>query len=135
VAWHRFHQNIFASCSDDRLLMIWDHREKSNGPKGEKKPIFEIVAHTNEIYSLDFSPFNEFLLLSGSADETASVWDMRNLTRSLSTIQSPTVNGERGSIIKAQWSPFTSTIFATCGYGRKVDIWDLSKENLQSQNQ
>jgi hypothetical protein len=47
---------------------------------------------------------------------------MRNLTRSLST-----VNGDKGSIIKVQWSPFTSTIFATCGYGRNVDIWDLSK--------
>ena len=60
---------------------------------------------------------------------------MRNLTRSLSTIRSPTVNGERGSIIKAQWSPFTSTIFATCGYGRKVDVWDLTKDNSQGQNQ
>ncbi len=74
-------------------------------------------------------------MLTGSADETASVWDLRNLTRSLSTVRSPTVNGERGSIVKAQWSPFTSTIFATCGYGRKVDIWDLSKDNTQSQNQ
>jgi histone-binding protein RBBP4 len=66
--------------------MIWDLREKSNSAKGDKKPLFEIVAHTNEVYSLDFSPFNEFLLLSGSADETASVWDLRNLTRSLSTV-------------------------------------------------
>ena len=86
VAWHKFHKNIFGSCSDDRLLMIWDLREKSNSAKGDKKPLFEIVAHTNEVYSLDFSPFNEFLLLSGSADETASVWDLRNLTRSLSTV-------------------------------------------------
>jgi histone-binding protein RBBP4 len=95
--------------------------------------MFEIVAHTNEIYTLDFSPFNEFLLLSGSADETASVWDLRNLTRSLSTVKSPSLNGSRSSIIKAQWSPFTSTIFATCGYGRTLDVWDLSKEKSQTQ--
>ena len=55
VAWHKFHQNIMASCSDDRLVMIWDQRVNA---EKDKKPLFEIVAHTNEVYSLDFSPFN-----------------------------------------------------------------------------
>jgi WD40 repeat protein len=30
--------------------------------------LFEIVAHTDEVYSIDFSPFNEFLFASGSGD-------------------------------------------------------------------
>jgi len=38
--------------------MIWDTRFKTSGAKDDKKPLFEIVAHTNEVYSLDFSPFN-----------------------------------------------------------------------------
>jgi len=48
---------------------------------------------------------------------------MRNLTRSLVTF-----NGEKNSVLKVQWSPFTSSILASCGYGRNVDIWDMSKD-------
>jgi len=62
------------------------------------------------------------LFASGSADENVSVWDMRNLTRSLVTF-----NSEKNSVMKVQWSPFTSSILASCGYGRNVDIWDMSK--------
>lgn len=59
VAWHKMHPNIFASCSDDRLIMLWDMRFKNSGTNNiEGKPMFEIIAHTNEVYSLDFSPFN-----------------------------------------------------------------------------
>lgn len=88
VAWHKMHPNIFASCSDDRLVMLWDMRFKNSGNSIEGKPMFEIIAHTNEVYSLDFSPFNEFMFLSGSGDETISVWDMRNLTHSMETFRS-----------------------------------------------
>jgi len=58
VAWHKHHQSIFASCSDDRMVMIWDMRFRSAQGTNDRKPLFEIVAHTNEVYSLDFSPFN-----------------------------------------------------------------------------
>jgi WD40 repeat protein len=47
---------------------------------------------------------------------------MRNLTRSLITF-----NGEKNSVIKVQWSPFNSCVLASGGYGRNVDIWDISK--------
>ena len=26
VAWHKMHPNILGSCSDDRLIMLWDTR-------------------------------------------------------------------------------------------------------------
>lgn len=115
------HPNIFASCSDDRLIMIWDMRFRGS-VSGSRKPLFEIISHTNEVYSLDFSPFNEFLFLSGSADENASIWDMRNLTRTVSNFKS------NDSVVKVEWNPFSANLFATCSYDRKVNIWDLSSK-------
>jgi len=47
---------------------------------------------------------------------------MRNLTHSFETFRS------ENSVIKVQWSPFTSTIFGTCGYDHSVNLWDLGLE-------
>lgn len=59
------------------------------------------------------------MFLSGSGDETISVWDMRNLTHSYETFKS------ENNVIKVQWSPFISTVFAACGYDHTVTLWDL----------
>lgn len=91
-----------------------------NSSNGTRKPLFEIIAHTNEVYTLDFSPFSEFLFLSGSSDENASVWDMRNLTRSIDNFKC------NDSVVKVQWNPYSVNLFATCSYDRKVNVWDLS---------
>jgi histone-binding protein RBBP4 len=42
-----------------------------------------------------------------------------------------TLQGEKNSVVKVQWSPFTSSVLASCGYGRNVDIWDLAKEKRE----
>lgn len=39
VAWHKMHPNILASCSDDRMIMVWDLRFRSSN-SGSEKPIF-----------------------------------------------------------------------------------------------
>jgi histone-binding protein RBBP4 len=48
-----------------------------------KQPIHSILAHSSDIYSLDFNPFNEYLLLTGSADKTVALWDLRNTGKRL----------------------------------------------------
>lgn len=40
-------------------------------------------AHQNFLNCLSFSPHNEFLLVTGSADHTVALWDMRNLKKSM----------------------------------------------------
>lgn len=80
VAWHQQHRNIFASCSDDRIIAVWDTRFRHCEGR---KPIFSVVSHTSEIYSLDFNPFNDYLFLSGSEDKSVALWDLRKLNHSL----------------------------------------------------
>lgn len=54
------------------------------------------------------------------------MWDMRNLTRSLTNFRS------KDSVVKVEWSPHLINLFASCGYDRKVQIWDLSEVEMES---
>ena len=60
----------------------WDLKQKTD------KPAFALIGHSNEIFSIDFSPFNEYLFLTGSADNTIGLWDLRNLDEKLHSFTS-----------------------------------------------
>jgi WD40 repeat protein len=63
VAWHRHHPDIFASCGDDRQLMLWDLRNAGGAPHQK------ITAHDGDAMSVAFNPFQEFLLVTGGTDK------------------------------------------------------------------
>ena len=71
MCWNYKDGNIFASVGDDKRLMLWDFRQKD--------PIDNIEAHTNDIMSIDYSPFEENLLITGSSDRSVALWDARNM--------------------------------------------------------
>ena len=63
VCWNQHDQNEFASVSDDKKLKIWDMRTKVETQS--------IEAHVSEIMSVDYSPFDKNLMITGSADRSA----------------------------------------------------------------
>lgn len=71
VCWNKHDGNQFASVSDDKKLKIWDVRNKN--------PTNSIEAHVAEILSVDYSPFDQYLMITGSADRSVAVWDIRNV--------------------------------------------------------
>ena len=60
VAWSYFDSNAFASVSDDMQLKLWDRRST--------KACEIVEGHTQEIMSVDYSPFDANLMITGSAD-------------------------------------------------------------------
>jgi len=62
VNWNKLNPDIFASCGQDRLIAIWDMRER------KKKPECQKTGHVGEVYTLDFCPDSEVLFLSGGED-------------------------------------------------------------------
>jgi len=117
VTWHCHHSHLFASCGDDKMVMIWDTRAKDR-----TKAIHVIEAHKAEVNCISFNPHSEFLLVSGSADKTAALWDLRNLKTRLHSFESHVEQ-----IFNVSWAPFNETILASCGADRRVNIWDLSR--------
>lgn len=117
VAWHLLHDSLFGSVADDHKLMIWDTR--SNNPN---KPSHTVEAHNGEVNCLSFNPYSEFILVTGSADRTVGLWDLRNLKLKLHSFES-----HKDEIFQVQWSPHNETILASSGSDRRLHVYDLSK--------
>ena len=85
-------------------------------------PSFMVISHSNEVFSIDFSPFNEHIFLSGAGDNAVCLWDLRNLSTSLYKFE-----GHSKSVLKVEWCPYNEAMFASCSEDRRVNVWDLSK--------
>jgi histone-binding protein RBBP4 len=68
VAWHTSLPHFFASVGDDKKLMLWDTRNPS-----DTKAASAIEAHSREVNCVAFSPKNENVLLTGSADKVCVI--------------------------------------------------------------
>jgi histone-binding protein RBBP4 len=72
--------------------------------------------------SVDCSPFDQYLLISGSADTTVAVWDMRNVKTKLFSLRSHTKD-----VNNVAFSRMQSNLLASSGHDRRIMIWDLSR--------
>lgn len=118
VAWHTHNSNWLGSCGDDRAVYIWDMRASDKNKAHYAIP----DAHKREVNCLSFNPFSEYLLLTGSADRTVGLWDIRNLKLKLHSFET-----HLDQVYGVSWAPFSETIMASCGADRRVNVWDLSK--------
>lgn len=116
VAWHQHSEHLFGSCGDDRVVNIWDLRDSSKS----KSAIHN--AHSAAVNCISFNPFNEFTFLTGSADHSISLWDLRNLKNTMHSFAKHT-----DQVMGVQWSPFQEQVFSSFGADRRVNVWDLSR--------
>ena len=116
VAWHSANQHLFASASDDKQLMLWDTRSKPS------TPVQTAIPHTAEINSLAFNPHSPNLLLSGSADHTLALLDVRQLSTKLHSFEHHT-----DQVFACHWSPFNGTTFVSGSGDRRCCVWDVRR--------
>lgn len=122
VAWHRHSPHIFASCGDDRLVALWDVRDASNTAPRLRIPASAASAHKDDVMSLSFNPYQEFLFLTGSVDRTVKLWDSRNLAKALHTFAA-----HSDEVLNVVWAPFNESVFASSSADRRVFVWDCSR--------
>jgi histone-binding protein RBBP4 len=106
---------------------IFDYFKHPKTPvNDEVKPDLRLIGHTQEGYGLAWNPIKRGLLLSGSDDCKACVWDV-NATNSNQVTQEPmlSLNAAHSSIIEdVAWNNFDQYIFASVGDDKKLKIWD-----------
>jgi histone-binding protein RBBP4 len=115
VKFHRINSNYFACASEDSTISFWDLRATND-------PFIKVMAHHTEVFSLDFSYHDEFLLLSGSADGLVKLWDMRKLVRPIHDFESHV-----DKVLRVEWNPNNESLFASSGEDKMLYIWDCSR--------
>ena len=117
MQWHPLHDRLFASVADDHYLRIWDTRSSNNIASARS-----VKAHNAEVNAVAWNPNCEYVLVTGSADQTLKLWDLRTFKEALHTFE-----GHEADVLQCAWSPHNDTILASASADRRVNIWDLSR--------
>lgn len=71
LQWSPSESTVFASCSADRTVRVWDVRAK------QRKSVVSVQAHDEDVNVISWNKGVEYLLLSGGDEGGLKVWDLR----------------------------------------------------------
>ena len=73
IQWSPTEGNVFASCSVDRTIRIWDSRVRT-------APQLTVTAHATDVNVISWNSLASHTLASGGDDGVLRVWDLRTFT-------------------------------------------------------
>ncbi|XP_030639813.1 glutamate-rich WD repeat-containing protein 1 [Chanos chanos] len=118
LQWSPNEATVFASCSVDQSIRIWDVRAPPNSMLSANQ------AHSSDINVISWNRKEPFLL-SGGDDGVLKVWDLR-LFKTGNAVAS--FKQHSAPVTSVEWSPDDSSVFAASGADDVVSQWDLSVE-------
>ncbi|KAG7469384.1 hypothetical protein MATL_G00128380 [Megalops atlanticus] len=119
LQWSPTEATVFASCSVDQSIRIWDIRAPPNSMLSADQ------AHSSDVNVISWNRSEPFLL-SGGDDGLLKVWDLRQFRsgRAVATFKQ-----HCAPVTSVEWNPLDSSIFAASGADDVVSQWDLSVES------
>ncbi|KAJ6520057.1 glutamate-rich WD repeat-containing protein [Mycena sanguinolenta] len=127
LQWSPTDLTVFASCSADQSVMIWDIRTKGRQSAGAIDS-----AHDSDVNVISWSRSTAYLLLSGGDEGGIKVWDLRNIKKRGTQEPNPTpvasFSWHKAPITSIEWHPTEDAIFAASGADDQVTMWDLGVE-------
>lgn len=124
IQWSPNEANVFASCSVDTSLRVWDIRAAPS----KACALFITKAHETDINVISWNR-NDPFIVSGGDDGQLKIWDLRQFK---SEKPIATFKHHTAPITSVEWHPSESTIFAASASDDKLTLWDLSVEKDDS---
>ncbi|KAK8942423.1 hypothetical protein KSP39_PZI008894 [Platanthera zijinensis] len=118
LQWSPTEADVFASCSADGSISIWDTR------KG-RSPVTSLKAHTTDVNVISWNRLASCMIASGSDDGTFSIRDLR-LIKGDSLVAH--FEYHKQPITSIEWSPHEASTLAVSSSDHQLTIWDLSLE-------
>ncbi|XP_051130714.1 protein HEAT STRESS TOLERANT DWD 1 [Andrographis paniculata] len=119
LQWSPTEPFVFASCSVDGNVAIWDIRLG-------KSPAVLIKAHKADVNVITWNSLASCMLASGSDDGTFSIRDLRLLKEEDSVVAH--FDYHKHPITSIEWSPHEASTLAVSSSDNQLTIWDLSLE-------
>ncbi|KAM9556828.1 coronin-7-like isoform 2-T2 [Guaruba guarouba] len=94
---------------------------------GGKRTVSQLCCHSDVVTDFDFSPFDQLLLATGSADETVKVWRLPQSSQDIPSGAGLTLGPGGGPVDMLQFHPTADGILAS-GTGKRVTIWDMEQQ-------
>ena len=108
---------VFASCSVDGTIKIWDTRVESQDSQ------ITINAHNTDVNVISWNKNETSQIASGSDDSTFKIWDLRFTQQ-----QAACIKWHSDSITSICWNPFEASEIAVASADDTLTVWDLSVE-------
>jgi len=127
IQWSPSEATVFASCSADQSVRMWDVRSK-----GRQHVAGIENAHESDVNVISWNRSTAYLLLSGGDEGGIKVWDLRNVKKRGTSAPDPTpvasFTWHRAPITSVEWHPTEDSVFAASGADDQVTLWDLAVE-------
>ncbi|KAI7907769.1 WD40-repeat-containing domain protein [Cokeromyces recurvatus] len=122
IQWSPTERNVFASCSSDQTVKIWDTRNKKRSAVG-------IHASNSDVNVITWNKKASYLMASGHDDGIFSVWDLRTFKGGNSQpTPVATFKWHNAPITSIEWHPTEESVLAVSGADNQLTLWDLSVE-------
>ncbi|KAJ6817488.1 glutamate-rich WD repeat-containing protein 1 [Iris pallida] len=118
LQWSPTEADVFASCSVDGTISIWDTRLG-------RKPAVSVKAHNTDVNVISWNRLASCMIASGSDDGTFSIRDLR-LIKGDSLVAH--FEYHKHAITSIEWSPHEASTLAVSSADNQLTIWDLSLE-------
>ncbi|KAK4688072.1 ribosome assembly protein RRB1, partial [Tremellales sp. Uapishka_1] len=122
LQWSPSESTVFASCSADKSIRIWDVRAKG------RKSVVSVQAHDQDVNVISWNKQVDYLLLSGGDEGGLKVWDLRMFSKKETPTPVADFKWHTAPVTSVEWHPTDSSVFAASGSDDQVTLWDLSVE-------
>jgi ribosome assembly protein RRB1 len=119
LQWSPAQKDVFASCSVDRTVRIWDTRT-------HKKSMLFVAAHTQDVNVISWNTKVQHLLVSGSDDGSFKIWDLRKFK---SDSPAAFFKWHKKPVTSVEWHPTDESVLAVSSEDHSITIWDMALED------
>eukprot|EP00128_Syssomonas_multiformis_P011241 Colp12_sorted_trinity150504_noHs@13926 len=113
--------NVFASCSVDRTIRIWDARKKDGAA-------ISVEAHESDVNVINWNKQVGYLMVSGGDDGVFKIWDLRNFKAGRASTPAAQFKWHSAPITSVEWHPTEDSVLAVSGADDQVSLWDMAVE-------